>query len=55
MEDEIRDQGRPDTGNTRIVCRTGSPIDLDDLEIVNPQGRARSSSWRRETTTPTRT
>lgn len=37
MEDEIRTKV-PNTGKTRIVCRTGSPIDLDDLEIVNPQG-----------------
>ena len=35
MEDEIRDRAGK-TGKTRIVCRTGSPIDLDDLEIVNP-------------------
>lgn len=34
MEDEIA--GRiPSTGRTKIVCRTGSPIDLSDLEIVN--------------------
>ncbi len=26
-----------DTGKTRIVCRTGDPVDLDDLQIVNPQ------------------
>lgn len=35
MEDEIRNR----VGNTRrtqIVCRTGNPIDLTDLEIVNP-------------------
>jgi ion channel POLLUX/CASTOR len=25
-----------DTGKTRIVCRTGDPVDLDDLQIVNP-------------------
>jgi len=25
-----------DTGKTRVVCRRGSPIDLGDLEIVNP-------------------
>ena len=36
MEDEIRTRVG-DTGHTRIVCRTGSPIDLADLEIVNPQ------------------
>ncbi len=35
MEDAIRDKvGR--TGRTRIVCRTGNPIDLTDLNIVNP-------------------
>lgn len=36
MEDEIRARVG-NTGRTRIVCRTGSPIDLADLEIVNPQ------------------
>ncbi len=35
MEDEIRSKVG-DTGVTRIVCRTGSTIDLGDLEIVNP-------------------
>jgi ion channel POLLUX/CASTOR len=35
MEDEIRERvGK--TGNTRVVCRTGAPIDIDDIEIVNP-------------------
>ncbi len=35
MEDAIRDKvGTP--RRTRIVCRTGNPIDLADLEIVNP-------------------
>jgi voltage-gated potassium channel Kch len=35
MEDEIR--GRiPDTKNTRVICRSGSPIDLTDLEIASP-------------------
>lgn len=33
MEDELR-QKVTDTRNTRIVCRTGSPIDLDDLKLV---------------------
>ena len=37
MEDAIRDEGRRHRASTRVVCRTGSPIDLDDLEIVNPQ------------------
>ena len=36
MEDAIRTKLKH-TKNTRIVCRTGSPIDLTDLEIVNPQ------------------
>jgi voltage-gated potassium channel Kch len=35
MEDEIRAKVGA-TGRTRIVCRTGSPIDLTDLEIINP-------------------
>jgi ion channel POLLUX/CASTOR len=35
MEDEIRDRvGKKK--NTRVVCRTGDPIDIDDLERVNP-------------------
>jgi voltage-gated potassium channel Kch len=37
MEDEIRNKVG-DTGRTRIVCRTGSPIDMTDLQIVNPDG-----------------
>jgi ion channel POLLUX/CASTOR len=36
MEDEIRARVG-DTGRTRIVCRTGSPIDMTDLEMVNPR------------------
>lgn len=35
MEDEIKSKF-PNTRNTRIICRTGSPLDLDDLEVVNP-------------------
>jgi ion channel POLLUX/CASTOR len=35
MEDEIRAR-IPDPLTTRIVCRTGSPVDPADLEIVNP-------------------
>jgi voltage-gated potassium channel Kch len=34
-EDEIRDRVRK-TKNTRVICRTGDPIDIDDLELVNP-------------------
>ncbi|HEX8220515.1 MAG TPA: NAD-binding protein [Chloroflexia bacterium] len=37
METAIRDKV-PNLGKTRVICRTGNPIDLDDLEIVNPQG-----------------
>lgn len=36
MEDEIRSRCGP-PGKTRIVCRTGNPMDLNDLEIVNPR------------------
>jgi voltage-gated potassium channel Kch len=40
MEDEIREKVG-DTGHMRVVCRTGSPIDLTDLEIVNlPEARS---------------
>ncbi len=35
MEDEIRAK-LGDTGATRIVCRTGNPLDLNDLKIINP-------------------
>ncbi|MBV8856403.1 MAG: NAD-binding protein [Acidobacteria bacterium] len=35
MEEEIRSKVG-DTKNTRVVCRSGIPIDLVDLEIVNP-------------------
>jgi voltage-gated potassium channel Kch len=35
MEDEIRSKF-PDTKNTKIICRTGSPLDLNDLEVVSP-------------------
>ena len=35
MEDEIRTKVR-DLHGTRVVCRTGSPIDLADLAIANP-------------------
>lgn len=34
MEDEIRDRVGA-TGRTRIVCRTGNPIEMADLEIVS--------------------
>jgi len=35
MEDEIRAKVSS-LKNTKVVCRSGSPIDLSDLEIVNP-------------------
>lgn len=35
MEDELRAQIE-DFKNTRIVCRTGSPIDFHDVQIPNP-------------------
>src|SRR5919199_605453 len=40
MEDAIRAKLHG-TGSTRIVCRTGSPVDLSDLQIASP-GTARS-------------
>ena len=35
MEDEISNRIE-DTKNTRIICRSGNPIDLNDLEIGSP-------------------
>ncbi|PKQ27004.1 MAG: potassium transporter TrkA [Actinobacteria bacterium HGW-Actinobacteria-4] len=37
MEDEIRAKV-PDTLGTRVVCRTGDPLDQGDLLLVNPFG-----------------
>jgi ion channel POLLUX/CASTOR len=36
MEDEIRARV-PNLGRTRVVCRRGSPMDLNQLDIVSPQ------------------
>ncbi len=35
MEEEIRSR-LPHLGNTRVICRSGSPIDPTDIEIVSP-------------------
>ncbi len=35
MEDAISER-IPETKNTRIICRSGSPMDMNDLEIVSP-------------------
>jgi len=35
MEDEIKSQVGA-TGKTRVICRTGDPVNLTDLEIGNP-------------------
>jgi voltage-gated potassium channel Kch len=35
MDDELRERAG-DLGKTRVVCRTGIPLDPTDLEIVNP-------------------
>ena len=35
MEDELRDKVG-DTENTKVICRTGDPIDVSDLFIANP-------------------
>ncbi|HEY7226326.1 MAG TPA: hypothetical protein VH561_22355 [Micromonosporaceae bacterium] len=37
MEDRLRHR-LGDTRTTRVVCRTGSPLDLTDLEMVNING-----------------
>jgi voltage-gated potassium channel Kch len=34
MEDEIKER-ISETNNTKIICRSGSPIDLNDLNMVN--------------------
>lgn len=35
MEDAINER-IPDTKNTRVICRSGSPMDMTDLEIASP-------------------
>ena len=35
MEDEIRSR-QPCTKNSKIICRTGSPLDLTDLDVASP-------------------
>src|SRR5262245_15236440 len=35
MEDDIRAK-YPGTKNTRVICRNGNPLDLDDLAVVDP-------------------
>jgi voltage-gated potassium channel Kch len=35
MEDEIKGQIES-LRNTKVICRTGSPLDINDLEIANP-------------------
>jgi len=35
MEDRLRHR-LGSTANTRLICRTGNPLDLTDLEVVNP-------------------
>ncbi|NOH01253.1 MAG: potassium transporter TrkA [Chloroflexi bacterium] len=35
MEDAVKER-IPDSKNTRIICRSGSPMDMNDLEIVSP-------------------
>jgi voltage-gated potassium channel Kch len=37
MDDEIRAR-IPDTRGTKIVCRSGSPVDLDEIDIAGIQG-----------------
>jgi voltage-gated potassium channel Kch len=35
MEDDIRAKF-PNTKNTRVICRSGDPLDMDDLAVVDP-------------------
>ncbi|MGS2588944.1 CASTOR/POLLUX-related putative ion channel [Streptomyces hebeiensis] len=35
MDDEIR-RRIPDTGKTRVICRSGNPLQRGDLELVSP-------------------
>jgi ion channel POLLUX/CASTOR len=35
MEDDIKAKF-PSTRNTRVICRRGNPLDLDDLAVVDP-------------------
>ena len=35
MEEEIREKA-VNTKNTKVICRSGNPIDITDLQIVNP-------------------
>jgi voltage-gated potassium channel Kch len=35
MDDDIRAKF-PNTGNTKVICRSGDPLDLDDLAVVSP-------------------
>lgn len=35
MEDDIRSKF-PSTGRTVVICRSGDPLDLDDLAVVDP-------------------
>lgn len=37
MEDELRAK-LPDTKGLRLVCRSGDPLDLDNLDVVEPNG-----------------
>lgn len=36
MEDEVRER-IPNTKNTKVICRSGSPNDFADISIANPQ------------------
>ncbi len=51
MEDEIAAKVG-DTGRTRIVCRRGNPIEMADLEIVNPHAARSIVILSQETSDP---
>lgn len=50
MEDAIRERV-PETRNTKVICRSGSPIDPSDIELVSPHS-ARSIIVLPESTDP---
>jgi hypothetical protein len=49
MEDEIRSRIQM-RGRTRIICRSGQPIDLDDIQISSPHTARSRPCWRSSTT-----
>jgi len=51
MEDALRSKF-PNTRNTRVICRSGNPLDLDDLAVVDPHSARSIVVLAPETETP---